>query len=290
MSSGRTPSTVLQVVVDHFGDDVHLLGVSAGHEDSMWRHDALARDLIRWAPDWVLTHEELAAIGSDDAVDLISKALSRVYDSKKYVKRGEIGELLLHIILRSFRASSRAISRIYFKDAPNDTVKGFDAVHVVENSDELELWLGESKFYTDGSQAAAAVITELGQHLATQYLRTEFAAISDKLEPGWKHTETLRALLRKEVSLDEVFARVVVPVFITFDDDVTAEYQASSTDYIREIEAVFRARWSDFSSRLSKVTMPREVRIHLILMPTATKSKLVESFDRRLKGWQLATN
>ena len=34
-----------------------------------------------------------------------------------------------------------AISKVFFKDSPNDTVKGFDAVHVVESLDGLELWL-----------------------------------------------------------------------------------------------------------------------------------------------------
>jgi hypothetical protein len=290
MSDDNIPTTVLQVIVDQVDGDLHLLGVGAGHEDSSWRYDALARDLIKWAPDWVLTHEELKSMGAADALDLISKALSRVYNSEKYQNRGEVGELLLHIILRSFRASNRAISRIYFKDAPNDTVKGFDAVHVVENAGELELWLGESKFYVDPAIAASAVIAELKEHLATPYLRNEFAAISDKLEVDWKYTEQLRALLRKEVSLDEVFARVVVPVFITFDDDVTAKHSTSSEEYIDEVKAMFQAKLTYFAGRISDAALPREVRVHLILLPMATKKKLLDSFDGRLKGWQTATS
>ncbi|MEN3029932.1 Hachiman antiphage defense system protein HamA [Chromobacterium amazonense] len=45
--------------------------------------------------------------------------------------------------LRQPAASWIAISKIYFKDAVNNTVKGFDAVHVLATQNGLELWLGE---------------------------------------------------------------------------------------------------------------------------------------------------
>src|SRR3712207_6996007 len=59
--------------------------------------------------------------------------------SEKYSKRGEFGELLLHSVIRDVFHSEPAISKIFFKDSANDTVKGFDAVHVVEVEGSLEL-------------------------------------------------------------------------------------------------------------------------------------------------------
>ena len=41
--------------------------------------------------------------------------------------------------------------------------------------------------------------------------------------------------------------------------------------------------------RIEKRTMPREVKIHLILLPMATKKDLLDAFDERLKAWQLAS-
>jgi len=63
--------------------------------------------------------------------------------SDKYKKRGEIGELLLHVICREVFKTYPAITKYFYKDSANNTVKGFDAVHVVVGGDGLELWLGE---------------------------------------------------------------------------------------------------------------------------------------------------
>ncbi|TQJ35757.1 HamA C-terminal domain-containing protein [Arthrobacter sp. SLBN-122] len=288
------PPTVLSTVVEEFDHAIPLLGVCAGHEDAQWRFRALSNDLIEWAMDWILPHEELANISRANAFRLMGKALGRIYKTKDTELRGEIGELLLHIILRKFLNSQRAISRIYFKDAANDTVKGFDAAHIVEipgdgSDGGLELWLGESKFFKNSSQAIGAVLDELEDHLETQYLRSEFAAISDKIESGWQHADKVKALLRQEISLDEVFERVVIPVFITFDSEVTGRHKRSNQAYRDEITAQMKREWEAFQRRFGKRTMPREVKIHLILLPMATKKDLLDAFDERLKAWQLAS-
>lgn len=195
------PPTVLNVIVQEFDDAISLLGVCAGHEDAKWRYRALSEDLLSWAMDWILPHDELSGLTHANAWRLMAKAMSRIYKTADMKLRGEIGELLLHIILRRFLNSQRAISRIYFKDAANDTVKGFDACHVVSvpgldgADDELELWLGESKFFKSSSQAIGAVLEELELHLDSQYLRSEFAAISDKIESGWEHADKVKAAL-----------------------------------------------------------------------------------------------
>lgn len=74
------------------------------------------------------------------------------------------------------------ISKIFFKDSPNDTVKGYDSVHVVEVPDGLDLWLGEVKFYDDAAGVARDVIKELHGHTRIDYLRTEFTAIWRKID------------------------------------------------------------------------------------------------------------
>lgn len=287
------PDSILEIVVQELDDSVHLLGVCAGYEDGCWRCSQLSYDLLSWALDWVLTPSELAGFGQANAVQLIAKALSRIYKSPNYERRGEVGELLLHIILRRFMHSQKVISRIYFKDAPNDTVKGFDAVHLVESPEagehELQLWLGESKFYQDSNSAMDAVLDELKTHLQTDYLRNEFAVICDKIPAGWMYENELRTLLGRTTSLDQVFQRVVIPVFITFDSPTTGEHSEWSDSYLQEIADELRSEWLRFRGKLGNITLPRTVQIHLILLPMATKKALIDRFDERLKSWQVAT-
>jgi hypothetical protein len=67
--------------------------------------------------------------------------------ANKYLKRGEFGELILHLILRDFHNTIPLLSKIYFKDSIGHTVHGFDAVHI--DPVNKTLWLGESKLYID---------------------------------------------------------------------------------------------------------------------------------------------
>lgn len=287
------PDSILELVITEPDDSVALLGVCAGYEDGEWRSAQLSRDLIGWALDWILSPSELQGLGQANAVNMLEKALSRIYKSSDYKKRGEIGELLLHIILRRFMLSQRIISRLYFKDASNDTVKGFDAVHIVENTDEgleLQLWLGESKFYTESTSAMYEVLNELKIHLKTDYLRSEFAAISDKIPAGWKYESQIKKLLSRTESLDSVFKRVVVPIFITYDSEVTGGHTAWTDEYIEEIKGELTTEWNSFRERLGRANLPRTIRVHLILLPMATKRDLMDRFDERLKAWQVVTN
>ena len=62
-----------------------------------------------------------------------------------YEKRGVLGEIVLHMFLKEFKNTIPLISKMYFKDSFSQEAKGFDAVHV--SQDSLTLWLGETKFY-----------------------------------------------------------------------------------------------------------------------------------------------
>lgn len=294
MASDAKPSTVLKVVAEEVDDLVALIGVCAGHQDKRWRYDALSLDMINWAPDWILSYEDLQTFGWANAGELMAKAMRRVYTTTDHGTRGEVGELLLHIVLRKFFKSERAITRIFFKDAPNHAVHGWDCVHVVpressDGSSELELWIGESKLYKDAYEATSAVFSSLKEHLETDYLDTEFAAISDKLPADWEHTPALKSLLARETSLDETFSSVVIPVFISYDSETTGRHKVSSADYLHEIAAEIRTEWTKFRRRFSNQKFPREVRVQLILLPTATKKDLLDSFDGRLKSFQDST-
>jgi hypothetical protein len=68
---------------------------------------------------------------------LVKQAAKTVYTTDKYQRRGEFFELLPHALLREVFNSEPAISKIYYKSATIETVKGFDAVHIVEAGNDL---------------------------------------------------------------------------------------------------------------------------------------------------------
>ncbi len=55
---------------------------------------------------------------------MTKKAAQIVYNTTKYGSRGEFGETLLHIAIRQIYQTIPAVSKIYYKSAVNETVKG----------------------------------------------------------------------------------------------------------------------------------------------------------------------
>ena len=173
------PDNFLSVIfhqVQDIGDD---LALCAGFERGQWRSDQLADHMMEWLPEFALNYSELQDIGHSNALRMIKKAAKIVYQTEKYGRRGEFGELLLHIAIRQIYETLPAVSKIYYKSGANDTVKGFDAVHVVRAGDGLELWIGETKFYKTLSKAIYDVSKEIVDHLETDYLKSEFILIKN---------------------------------------------------------------------------------------------------------------
>lgn len=282
MTSFPKPDPFLTVRVHNVGSDPSLSGLCAGYERGEWRDQQLANHVMDWLPEFALTASESATLGHQNATKLMRCAAKRVYDSKKFRNRGEFGEILLHAAIRQVFDSLPAVSKIYYKSANNDTVKGFDAVHVVGSPDDLELWLGEAKFYKDIARAITDVVAELQAHVETDYLRDEFALIVNKIDPKWPHAEVLRKLLQPEVSLDEVFQRVCIPVLLTYDSPCISAHSACDAAYAKAFEQEIAKHYTTFTQR----GLPKEVRVHLFLLPLLKKEILVKMLDDKLKLWQ----
>jgi hypothetical protein len=185
-------------------------------------------------------------------------------------------------MVRQHYKSIPAISKYFYKDSSNDTVKGFDAVHVVQQKDEFELWLGEVKFYKQISSAIADVVAELKLHSERNYLRSEFIAITNKLDESWEGTSALKELLHQNNSIDKIFKRICIPVLLTYESKVLDTYKEVSTEYKKAFEEEVLRHRDTFAGK----ELPQNVTVHLFLFPLHKKENLLKKFDEVLKAWQ----
>lgn len=280
VSSPSMPPPFLRTIVKRVDEVPGLAGICAGFEAGEWRYDQLAEHIVEWLPEFALNERELNALTGANARRALRSAAETIYTSAKYASRGEVGEILLHAIIRQEFGSVPAISKVFFKDASNDTVKGFDAVHVVEAVDGLEIWLGEVKLYQDVASAVRDVIDELKEHTKIPYLRSEFAAIWRKVDRDHPHRATLERLLAGNVTMDEVFERLCIPVLLAYDSSTLAAHKRTDAAY----EAAITAEFEKHHKRFCSSQLPREIKIILILLPMNNKAKLLERFDAKLKG------
>lgn len=275
------PAPFFEIVVHDMGRSPGLTAASAGFEGGKWRHEALASYLFEWLPEFALHYSDLESMNSATAMRLIKKAAVTVYTTEKYQKRGEFGELLLHALIREVFNSQPAISKLYFKTSTNETVKGFDAVHVVENGEDLELWLGEVKFYEDVQQAIYAVVPELQAHTDGDWLRKEFILIDSKIDSRWKHAEALKKLISDRTSLDVIFKRICIPVLLTYDSECVNQHSEITSAFDAALKAELEEIYGNFSGR----ELPA-MRVHLFLVPLACKKVLLEVLQQKLEGLQ----
>lgn len=270
------------------GDDRALC---AGFERQEWRADQLADHVLEWLPEFALPHSDLQELGHSNAMRLIRRAAKTVYQSEKYEKRGEFGEILLHIAMRQLYETLPAISKIFYKSSANETVKGFDAVHVVRGNNGLELWVGETKFYRCIKTAIRDVVQEIVDHLETDYLRSEFIFIANKIDPSWPEANALKGLIDQSTSLDNVFASMCIPVLLTYESEVAVNSARIDHEYCTALENELKAEFAQLRQSLSdkyraKYREEFNITLHVIVLPLADKSKFIENLDRKLKGLQ----
>ena len=277
-----SPDTFLEIRVKRLNLAPALIGLCVGYEGGRWRSRELAKHMMEWLPEFALTYAERKDLRSFNAVSLLRAAARSIYNTEKFKNRGEFGELLLHIGIRQVFNTLPAISKIYYKDSTNDTVKGFDAVHVVAANTSLQLWLGEVKFYKDISRAITDVVEELRKHTEGDYLRHEFAAIVNKIDLTWPHSKRLRKLLHPNTSLDNVFDVVSVPVLLTYDSDVVNSFSGVSAEY----KAAFKRELERYHVTFRSKSLPA-VRIYLFLVPLKDKTELLGELDQELGKWQV---
>lgn len=277
------PEGFFEVRVHDQGLDPTLLALCASFDAGAWRAEAFVDYLFDYVPEFALSYSELKNFHSGTGRALLRKAALIMYQSDKYRRRGEFGELILHAALREVLNTEPAISKVFFKGSVDETVHGFDCVHIAHDGTRgLQLLLGEVKFYADVSSAISAVVGELEDHLGRDYMRDECMLIANRLDPQWPHAAALKKLISERRPLDEIFGSVRIPVLLTYESKSVAGHTAPDAAYLAALETEVRSLHARFASK----TLPKHVSIDFILVPLLNKAAFVGELDRKLKIWQ----
>jgi hypothetical protein len=147
----------------------------------------------------------------------------------------------------------------------------------------LELWLGEAKFYTDREAAIREAVSSLQIHMKTDYLRGEFALVTDKIDSSWRHAHEVRQLIHENTPIQDVFTRVTVPVLIAYDSPTVRNHTGVTAQFISAFEAEVREGHRRFARGCHQL-LP--VKVRLFLAPLAAKRLLVDELERRVPAWR----
>ncbi len=254
----------------------------AGFELGSWRCKPFAFHLAEWLPDYALPEEELR-VNHGNILQKMNQAAIRVYTSEKYRKRGEAGEIALHAVCRDFFGTIPISPRVFYKSASNDVVKAFDMVHARLPQDApIEVWLGESKLWENGSDAVADAIASIRKHIEGGFLSNEKLLLGPQIPKTTPRYAEVIEIFKKQTSLDLLLKSAVFAVGILCDSPSARAARESDAGYVdgakRELLLL--------SDAVSASGLVGKLRILLVYIPLAGKAEVVRAFDERLKGLQ----
>ncbi|MCB0395855.1 MAG: DUF1837 domain-containing protein [Flavobacteriales bacterium] len=269
-------------VIEEQISDATLRAYHVGYDQNRFRLQPLANVIAEVIPEFALGHHTGGSIPITEIRKRLLEAARTIYNTDKYSRRGEFGELILHLLLRDFYGSTPLISKIYFKDTANVTVHGFDGVHVVENGAEAKLWLGESKLYDSGKAGVKALAGDIRQHLKEDYLRREFTLISRKVPQDFPERQKWLDLMDGNQKLDTIYRGITIPVVCTYSSDAINKYDSEVPEYFAEFEKECKQLKEEFDNEVTTT----DIDIILLLLPVKSKPELVDELHKRLTNMQ----
>ena len=255
----------------------------AGFDGGKWRCTQLAKHLTEWVLDFSLRTSERELIPPGRIVAVVREAASRVYATDA-VSRGEAGELLLHAACRQEFGTKQLVARLYYKSSLDQQVHGFDCVHFRIGVDgKIELWLGESKLYSDAASAIAKARASIKEHLDRGFIQSQKMLILPKIADEDKTlAATVQHLFHKNTPIDEFLDAMVIPVLVACDSIAVAMSESVTSEYLSTV----KAEMVDISDRVRKGSPFATLRIQPIYVPLNTKEDLRKAFGEALRGLQ----
>ena len=276
------PSPFFEVRVQDLGLPHPIAGLCAGFELGKWRAERLADHLFQWLPYAALNQEHQLAFGPHNFVEMLRLAAAHIYHTKKTLTRGELGELLLHLACIQHFSTIPVMCKLILKTSSNDTVKGFDGVHLLPTPQSgFELWLGEAKFYLDPNEAIREAVKSIRDHLAPAFLNTEKAMIFGHVAPDIPHRDEVLTLFQSQTSGDKLLAMSVFPVLIAYESGTVGNHTSVCDAYVSQLEAEV----ADLRTYFADKAVGLKLRFQLIFVPLENKKAVVDRFDNLLGGF-----
>ncbi len=200
----------------------------------------------------------------------------------KYLRRGEFGELILHLLLRDFFNTIPLLSKIYFKDSFGHTVHGFDAIHIDEEN--RTLWLGESKLYKSGKAGVKALVKDIEEHFKADYLSSEFMIVSKKLKlfDNIPEKDYWLDIMSGSSKLIDQLDSINIPLLCTYNSELFSNYNDENCDEFLDLYHKEMKELKAYFDENNNHPLKSKLNIILILFPVQDKVQLVKGLHNKL--------
>ena len=208
-------------------------------------------------------------------------------------KEGDLGEIILHTLLRKYVGTIPFAGRFYFAVDKNTSPKSFDIVHILPDEAKNILVLGESKMYVDAKGGIDALANDIRKHFTSDYVRKQFVKISETvssdnfvdqetiIKPMRRTIDDWEYILRTEKTLENVIDALYVPLLCTYNYDKYNEYTNVCELFLKEYENHIGELYNYFDNK--EIIRPACLNILLMLFPVPSKDILIEEYYKRIE-------
>lgn len=189
------------------------------------------------------------------------------------LKQGFFGEALLYAVLFELFGADTLICRGRLFDVlSNKESSGYDAFHLIETKNCLNLWFGEAKFHEDYKRAAQSVAKSMKRSLGAEYLKQNLIAIINHKDAI--RNKRMKGILEKwydngfVIKLEDVMTQenmnLIYPALIVYDDAM------------RGYDDMIRAAVSEINKQIAaqQIDVPNYCSIFFILLPMSNVRKV----------------
>lgn len=206
---------------------------------------------------------------------------------------GEAGELILYALLEWALKAPRLVSKMYLKTNANMPVHGTDGIHLGfdKASELMTIYFGESKIYTNFSEAADAAFESINELISNSGQISREIAILNNLSD----LEALASPFKEKVveyidpystSESALNKRIVHAVLLGFEypaykkiltmppEKIPSAFEGS---YLKRVKGVCRVLERHYSKRL-----PVTTNLHLFLLPFPSIKEFRTEFYKKI--------
>ena len=208
-------------------------------------------------------------------------------------KEGDLGEIILHTLLRKYVGTIPFAGRFYFAVDKNTSPKSFDIVHILPDEAKNILVLGESKMYADAKGGIDALANDIRKHFTSDYVRKQFVKISETvssdnfvdqetiIKPMRRTIDDWEYILSTEKTLENVIDALYLPLLCTYNYDKYNEYTNVCELFLKEYENHIGELYNYFDNK--EIIRPACLNILLMLFPVPSKDILIEEYYKRIE-------
>lgn len=289
---------VVDDILHNLFDDIEpknkaLLSIVNKFEDGEWRLKKFEQFIWNNIKETALSKAERDALIDDPESTLYNSVLNlRLVEGEE--AGGEIGEILLHGIMKKYFSALPVVPKIFYKQNARDYAKGADSVHIVLNDDlTFSVWLGEAKFYNSlATHRLDKIINSVSDMLITNKLRKEFTILTSLKDlelyvEDKKLLENIKISLSDGISMDDIKKQLHIPIMLLHECSITSSNTKVMAEYIEDIKKEHFDITSRFIKKLDKkletIFLYSEIKFHIIIFPIPNKNEIVQRFNNKAK-------